>query len=249
MNIKEFDFYTGTPEDLIDSFFNVDSHGSKSILVTPNLDFWMRASKLSSFYELIKKSDVRICDGAPLILVLKLRSMIYGDSVPHRITGADLMPAILGHKKSSDSKIVFIGGDPNCESINKDIISEKFNLNKNNILVISPPFGFESDGSYVKGIFEEISLFGPNFIFSCLGSPKQEKLIMRIKEEVSFDYAFCVGAAIDFVTEKSRRSPKLMRLVGVEWLWRLYCEPKRLFKRYSKNALCFFPLLIKSLKR
>jgi N-acetylglucosaminyldiphosphoundecaprenol N-acetyl-beta-D-mannosaminyltransferase len=69
-------------------------------------------------------------------------------------------------------------------------------------------------------------------LFLCVGAPKAEKWIYENKEKLDFGVALCVGAAVDFIAGNVSRAPELFRNVGLEWLWRLLHEPKRLWKRY-----------------
>ena len=80
---------------------------------------------------------------------------------------------------------------------------------------------------------EEINSFGPAILFVAFGAPNQERWIYENLELLSsVKLAIGIGGAIDMISGKLPRAPRLMRKIGLEWLWRLIKRPKRHFKRY-----------------
>ena len=79
-----------------------------------------------------------------------------------------------------------------------------------------------------------------------MGAPKQEKFICRYREQMpGVKVWMALGATIDFEAGNIRRAPKMFRRLALEWLFRMYCEPKRMFKRYICDDLLFFWYLLK----
>jgi len=79
-----------------------------------------------------------------------------------------------------------------------------------------------------------------------LGAPKQEKFIMRYKDRMpGVKIWMALGATIDFEAGNIKRAPRWVQMCAMEWLYRMYCEPKRMFKRYICDDLVFFWYLLK----
>jgi N-acetylglucosaminyldiphosphoundecaprenol N-acetyl-beta-D-mannosaminyltransferase len=76
-----------------------------------------------------------------------------------------------------------------------------------------------------------------------LGAPKQELWVHRHRNDISAPVALCVGATIDFLAGEKKRAPKLVQRLGLEWLHRMLSEPRRLVKRYARDAW-IFPQLV-----
>jgi N-acetylglucosaminyldiphosphoundecaprenol N-acetyl-beta-D-mannosaminyltransferase len=110
--------------------------------------------------------------------------------------------------------------------------------------VYSPPFGFEQNAdeyALASGIVEAAA---PDIVFVALGVPKQEIWAQKHAAKLNIR-AICVGASLDFVAGVQRRAPPVFRRIGLEWLWRMLTEPRRLAARYLM-ILCWLPLLVAS---
>jgi N-acetylglucosaminyldiphosphoundecaprenol N-acetyl-beta-D-mannosaminyltransferase len=107
----------------------------------------------------------------------------------------------------------------------------------------APPMGFERDGAEQRRIVEHVNRVRPDLLAIGLGAPKQELWIAAHRSELDFGVALCIGAAIDFAAGTVRRAPRYMQKHGLEWLWRLGQEPRRLWKRYLVEDLAFGALV------
>ncbi|HEY9895396.1 MAG TPA: WecB/TagA/CpsF family glycosyltransferase, partial [Candidatus Sericytochromatia bacterium] len=124
----------------------------------------------------------------------------------------------------------------------------KINSKINRDIVIgthSPSFGFEKDEQECLEIVEMINQSGATVLAVGVGAPKQEKWIYKYKHKLHHVKIFlAVGATIDFEAGVTKRAPKWMSQMGIEWLFRIYCDPQRLWKRYLVEDLPFFWLLL-----
>jgi N-acetylglucosaminyldiphosphoundecaprenol N-acetyl-beta-D-mannosaminyltransferase len=107
----------------------------------------------------------------------------------------------------------------------------------------SPPLGFERDAAENENILDRIEQSQPDVLIVGLGAPKQELWVHAHRNRIAAPVALCVGATIDFLAGEKPRAPVWMRRVGLEWLHRLASEPKRLARRYLRDAR-IFPRLI-----
>jgi N-acetylglucosaminyldiphosphoundecaprenol N-acetyl-beta-D-mannosaminyltransferase len=103
----------------------------------------------------------------------------------------------------------------------------------------SPPLGFENDDAETARILIAIAAAAPDLLVVGLGAPKQELWVHRHHRQLSANVALCVGATIDFLAGKKRRSPVWMRRAGLEWAHRVMVEPRRLAGRYARDAWVF----------
>jgi N-acetylglucosaminyldiphosphoundecaprenol N-acetyl-beta-D-mannosaminyltransferase len=107
----------------------------------------------------------------------------------------------------------------------------------------SPPPGFEQNGNETARILSAVAAAEPDLLVVGLGAPKQEVWVHRHHQLLQAKVAICAGATIDFLAGHRRRSPVWMRRIGLEWLYRACCEPRRLAGRYARDAWVFPQLL------
>jgi N-acetylglucosaminyldiphosphoundecaprenol N-acetyl-beta-D-mannosaminyltransferase len=108
---------------------------------------------------------------------------------------------------------------------------------------LSPPLGFERDPAQNERILDAVAAAQPDVLLVGLGAPKQELWVHAHADRIQARLALCIGATIDFLAGEKRRAPRWMRRVGLEWLHRLASEPRRLAKRYLRDAW-IFPRLV-----
>jgi N-acetylglucosaminyldiphosphoundecaprenol N-acetyl-beta-D-mannosaminyltransferase len=95
-----------------------------------------------------------------------------------------------------------------------------------------------------KEIIDIINNFSPAILFVALGFPEQEKLIYQhLSDLKTVKFAIGVGGTFDFITNKIARAPKFLRYLGLEWLWRLLLQPKRLKRIYRATLVFMFKIL------
>jgi len=121
----------------------------------------------------------------------------------------------------------------------------KKTLNEAEVFKISPPFRELSDQE-MDELVTSISSFGPDVIWVGLGTPKQDLFSHKISDRVAVPLV-CVGAAFDFMSNNKKTAPIFMQRIGLEWLFRLASEPRRLWKRYLYGNLKFATLAWKDL--
>jgi len=90
-----------------------------------------------------------------------------------------------------------------------------------------------------EGICNRIREAKPDLLLVSFGCPKQEKWIARNYESAGVPVCIGVGATIDFLAGAMKRAPRWMQLAGLEWVFRMVQEPRRLFKRYATDLVIF----------
>jgi exopolysaccharide biosynthesis WecB/TagA/CpsF family protein len=214
----------------------------KGVVFTPNVDHLMNLQKDPEFVKAYREADYRVCDSQILMYAAKF----LGTPIKAKISGSDLFPTFCEHHRNNpDIKIFILGGAPGIPQraqininhrIGRDIIVDAH----------SPTFGFEKNEAECKKIIEMIRKSSANVLVVGLGSPKQEKWIAKYRHQLpNIDIFMGVGAAVDFEAGHKPRAPKMVSELGLEWLYRLMSEPKRLWKRYLVQDIPFVWLLLK----
>lgn len=214
-------------------------------VVTPNVDFVVRFHKDATFREIVNAAWLTLPDGTPIIWMSRL---IGEKTLKERVTGADLLPAVCDASRKNKKKLFFLGGVEGVAELAKLNFEKRF-PGVDIVGTYSPPFGFEKDNYKIEEIIDIINSSEANILFVGLGSPKQEYLIDKIKDRLVCRVALCTGAAFDFAAGTKKRAPGVFRKVGLEWLWRLLLEPKRLWKRYLVTDSYILILFLKEVFR
>lgn len=217
---------------------------NSGILFTPNLDHLVKLQKDNDFWIAYKNAEWVVCDSKILYLVLKL----IGRSVPEPIPGSSFFTSFYKyHKDDQNCKIFLLGAAEGVAMKAMDNINKACGR-KIVVGALSPSYGFEKNKKECDNIADIIKQSGANVVLVGVGAPKQEKWIMDHKESMpEVKLWMALGATIDFEAGNIKRAPKLFQKLALEWFYRMYCEPKRMFKRYICDDLAFFWYLFKDI--
>lgn len=212
------------------------------LVVTPNVDHLMKLQRDRDFYGVYQEAEYTVCDSKILMYV----SRFLGTPIIEKISGSDLFPAFYTHYRNDQSiKIFLLGAEEGIAEIARKNINSK--IGRNIIIdTYSPPFGFEKDREECEKILRLINSSNATVLAIGVGAPKQEMWIAKHRKHLhSVKIYLAIGATINFEAGNIKRCPKWMSEVGLEWLYRLSSEPKRLWKRYILDALPFIYLIFK----
>lgn len=215
---------------------------NSGIVVTPNVDHLMKLQSDRGFFDAYNSATYRLCDSKILFYVARL----LGSPVKEKISGSDLFPAFYDyHKNNEDIKIFLLGAR---EGVALEA-QKKINSKVGRQIIVgahSPSFGFEKDEEECLKIIELINQSGATVLAVGVGAPKQEIFICKYKDKLpNIKIFLAIGATIDFEAGNIKRAPKWISEVGMEWLYRLLAEPRRLWKRYLVHGPSFFWLVFK----
>ncbi|MGB3558190.1 MAG: WecB/TagA/CpsF family glycosyltransferase, partial [Geitlerinemataceae cyanobacterium] len=218
----------------------LEKHGG--VVLTPNVDKIVKLQKDREFYQVYQHSNYIICDSK----ILCFSSKLLGQPIREKISGSDFFPAFYRYYRDyEDMKIFLLGAAEGVAQKAQNRINQEVGRE----MVVgsySPPFGFEKDEAECQKILDLIEESGATVLAVGLGAPKQEKWIAKYKGQLNNIKIFlAIGATIDFEAGEKSRAPKWMSESGLEWLYRLGTEPKRLWKRYLVDSLPFFWLILK----
>lgn len=212
------------------------------IVFTPNVDHLMKLQDDRDFFQSYNLANYKLCDSKILFYI----SRLLGTPIKEKISGSDLFPAFYEyHKNNEDIKIFLLGAREGVAIEAKN----KINIKAGREIVVgahSPSFGFEKDEEECLKIIEIINQSGATVLAVGVGAPKQEKFICKYKDKLpNIKIFLAIGATLDFEAGNIKRAPKWISESGLEWLYRLLSEPKRLWKRYLVHGPLFFWLVFK----
>ncbi len=220
--IDDFDLARFVP---VAAAFGQDRYG---FVVTPNVDHLIRCENDRGFREHYAAAAFVLMDSR---LASKLLRRLRNIRLPV-CTGSDLTAALFQRIITPADRIVVIGGSP----AQARFLAERHHLA--DLRHYNPPMGFIRDPQAVEQCLRFIEASSPfRFCFLAVGSPQQEALAHALKlRGAARGLALCIGASINFLTGSERRAPRWMQRAGLEWLYRLSQNPRRLARRYLVQA-------------
>lgn len=223
----------------IDTFFPSLPVDEKTIINTINPHSFCVAKKDRSFKEALSSSNILIPDGIGIVLACRV---LRGKRIP-RITGADMHQHLLNEAEKNKLKIFYLGAsNATLEKIKKRITNEYPNLN---IAAFSPKFKPEFTDNDTQEMITVVNQFSPDILFVGMTAPKQEKWSYANKDRLHVKIIASIGAVFDFYAENINRAPQWMMKFGLEWLYRFFMEPRRMWKRYLINNTKFIYYVLK----
>jgi N-acetylglucosaminyldiphosphoundecaprenol N-acetyl-beta-D-mannosaminyltransferase len=185
------------------------------------------------FRRILNQAFLCTPDGMPLVWVGRMQ----GQREMSRVYGPDLMIDVLAASEAAGWRHFFYGGANGTAEALRQKLLERFP--KLQIVgTFEPPFrplNAEERATLETSVREA----KPDIMWVGLSTPKQERFMAANLAGLDVTLMFGVGAAFDFLAGKVRQAPRWMQRSGLEWLFRLCCEPKRLWKRYCKNNPLF----------
>ena len=213
-----------------------------SYVVTPNVDHVVKLRHDKEFREIYEEASLVVPDGVPLVW----SSRILGTPLKERVNGTDLMLEVCEAAAQRGYSVFLLGGNEGVAQEAVVVLGRMYPR-----LRIAgyyfPQYGFEKDHDECLQIQKLIAISGADILFVALGAPKQEKWIRDYGSGCQARMAMGVGASFSFVSGDLRRAPRCMRRLGLEWLWRLLLEPRRLWRRYILADMPFLWLVLKAL--
>ncbi|MGB3649774.1 MAG: WecB/TagA/CpsF family glycosyltransferase [Rivularia sp. (in: cyanobacteria)] len=211
-----------------------------SYVVTPNAQHVISLQRDAVFRDIYDKAFLAVPDGVSLLWSAKfLQTPLNG-----RVNGTDLFEELSAVAEKKGLKIFLLGGRPGAAEAAKRVL-----LSRHPDLKIvgthCPPYGFESQPEELASINSKIKAAAPDILFVGLGAPKQEKWIYENYQQLGVPVSLGIGVSFELVADMVQRAPLWMQKWGLEWLFRLIVEPKRLWKRYVMGNPQFLWLVIK----
>ena len=244
-----------------------DNESRAAFVATLNVDFVANAVSGWPFggndelWGYLKDADLVTADGMPIVAL----SRILRQPLPERVTGADMVPAILRRCAEEGLSVYVLGGDRDAveEAFEKsgclgremsDGRREESSRPASDVSSLKQPLRIAGiDPAFVKldepqpEIVERINAAKPDILFVALGNPKQELWMGRNKAKLDVGAMIGVGGTFNFLAGRVKRAPRWMQKSGLEWVYRIVQEPGRLWRRYAYGLVKYSWLSFRSL--
>jgi len=189
----------------------------------------MEAQDDAAFKKILNGAFLCTPDGMPMVWAGKLNSQ----TEMSRVYGPDLMLDVCAWSETSGAKHFFYGGADGVA----ELLAQKLKAKFPKLQVVgtfTPPFRALNE-TEVNFLQAQVAAARPDIFWVGLSTPKQEKFMAEFLPKLDATLLIGVGAAFDFHSGRVRQAPRWMQRSGLEWLYRLGSEPRRLAKRYFRN--------------
>lgn len=193
---------------------------------------WMRS--------VVDRASLVVADGMAVVWAARL----LGRPLPARVAGIDMMDRLLATAVDEGWRVYLLGARP-------DVVAEAArveSIRHPGLVVAGARDGYWTSDEEA-GVVAEIRSARPHLLFVALPSPMKERFVEEHLAELGVPVVMGVGGSFDVVAGLTRRAPRWMQQAGLEWLFRLAQEPRRMFKRYLYGNAAFVRLTVRELRR
>ncbi len=217
---------------------NAIAMGHGGWVVTPNVDILRQMASSAPLESLLNHATLLLVDGAPV----EWAAHMSGQGSVHRTPGSSLMLPLAAAAEQHGIPMLLLGGRDHAGDLAAAGLREKYP--RLDVRWHCPPLGFEHDERLWREVEDAVASCDGGIVMCGLGAPKQELVASRLLAAYPRTWFLGVGATIDFTAGMVSRAPAWMQRVGLEWLFRLAVEPRRLFHRYIVDDLPFVARLL-----
>jgi len=218
------------------------STGAGGMVFTPNVDHVVIGEQNSRFRRAYARVSLSLVDGTPLLWA----SHLLRDPLPAKVSGSDLVLPLMQRAAERGWRVFLLGGAPGVAAQ----AAARLAVQCPGITVVGtagPRIDLGSDPSERVAIAADVAASKPDLVLVAFGAPKQEIFCDEVMHLLKPAVLVCVGAGVDFVAGIAKRSPPWMSRWGLEWLYRLAHEPRRLAGRYLLRDPQFALILVRQL--
>ena len=208
---------------------------------TPNVDHVVLCEQSSELREAYQNASLSLVDGT----ILKWSCSMLGMHLPEKISGSDLIYPLMKYAEKQGRAVFLLGSTKETNTAAREKLVEMFP--KINIVGgFSKIITLEQGDAATQEALKQIQDNKAEIVLVALGCPKQELWIHQNRAQLGHAICFGIGASLDFVAGSIKRAPNFISKIGLEWLFRLSQEPRRLFYRYLIRDPKFIPILLKT---
>lgn len=232
-----------TMAQAIESIVSMAERKEGGYVVTPNVDHVVLAEKDDGIRAAYAEAALSLVDGMPLVWASRLA----GYPLPEKISGSDLVRPLLARSAEKGLRIYLLGAAPGVGARAAERLEGEI-PGLNVVGVDSPALGFETDPAAEAETRRRMDEADPDIVLVALGCPKQELLMRRWRSAGARAVMLGIGASLDFIAGEVRRAPAWMSAIGLEWLYRLAQDPKRLARRYLVQDAAILGVVVRMLR-
>lgn len=222
----------GCPLDAVDFAAAVEAvsclvgQGGVRHVVTANLDYLGQMAEDVELARIVERADLVVADGVPLLWMARWQ----GTPLPSRVNGTDLVQALLERAGPARWRVCLVGGEPGVAAAAGGVAEQRYGAHI--VGAWGPSRAEMDDPATSAGVATAIRSASPDLLLLGLGAGRQDHWIAGHRSQLGDVVVIGVGSALDFIAGRHRRAPRWMQRAGLEWLWRLASEPRRLWRRY-----------------
>jgi N-acetylglucosaminyldiphosphoundecaprenol N-acetyl-beta-D-mannosaminyltransferase len=198
--------------------------GNRSTILYANVHVLNTAWDDPELRTVLNETDLVYCDGAGVVLGARL----LGHRLPGRMTGADWIEPLCAACAEGGTTLYFLGGRPGVAARAAELLQARYP----GLHVVGTHHGYLSASDVCVAAIASINAACPHILLAGMGTPAQEKWIAAHRHQLQVPVVWAVGALFDFVAGVQPRGPRWMLNHGLEWLCRLWSDPRRLWSRY-----------------
>ena len=223
--IFDLDIQTAPPAELLRRILGYAERGEHRRVSYVNAHVINESFDISELRRALLDADLVYCDGYGV----RLAARMIGLPVPHRMTGADWIWAVAAMCEEAGLSIYLLGSDPGASAEAAAALERWYPRLK----VSGNHHGyFDIDGPHNERVVEHINELKPDLLLVGMGTPQQEVWAERYFDRLDAHVVWTVGALFDYLSNRIRRAPYFLSDNGLEWVFRLAVEPRRLWRRY-----------------
>ena len=212
--------------------------GRGGIVLTPNVDI-LRTLRQPDRRDLADSASLVVADGAPIVWASRLR----GHPLPARVAGSELVHSLTDAAARHGRSVYLLGGEEGVAARG----AEELRRRHPGLRVAGwhcPPHGFERDADLSQAVLDAVVPTAPDVVLVGLGFPKQDRLAQQLTEHLPETWFLGCGAGLSFLAGEVSRAPRWMQRSGLEWVYRLLQEPRRLGRRYLLEDIPYAAVLL-----
>ena len=207
---------------------------------TPNVDHVVKAESHTEFRRAYSRADLCLADGMPLVWA----SRIIGSPLPEKISGSDLILPLARLAGERNWRVFLLGGRPGVAEKAAKRLAREYG-----VAIVGtdcPTVTPDGASDQAEETLERLRTARADLVLVAFGAPKQELWIDRFADRLGSAVAIGLGGSLDFVAGEVSRAPAWMSRAGLEWLFRLLQEPRRLWRRYLVEDPAFIPVVLRT---
>ena len=224
LNVLDVGFLSISMDEVLSIISDVVKTGRKESVSFINADCLNISSKDEQYRSILNSQTIVLPDGAGMNIACRM----IGERLEANLNGTDLLPELCEVSRQNDFSMFLLGAAPGVAARMKENLENSYpGLN-----IVGEQDGYFDHETGNQEIIDKINSVTPNILLVAFGAPRQEKWIHQHRDKINSNLLIGVGGLFDFYSGDKKRAPLWMRNVGMEWLYRLYLEPGRLWRRY-----------------
>lgn len=221
-------------DELLDLVDRLIERGEPNYFITANLHYAMLSDRDARLEDVNRRAAFLVADGMPLVWWSHWK----GCPVPERVTGADTIYRLCQRASERGHRVFLLGGGAGVAQEAADRLCWRYpGLH---IVGVESPVLSDMTAEEHDALLGRIARARADLLFVALGQPKGEVWLAENLDALGPVVCVQVGASFDFVAGRVARAPRWMQHLGAEWLYRVWCEPRRLIPRYLTDAVFMF---------